>query len=345
MPFYAKQRLPAEWEKQDAILIAWPHKLTDWAPQLSAAEQVFARIIREISHCESILLIVQQEKPVAQILSATGADLKNIFFHTLPCNDPWARDFGPLTILTEQGPVLLDFTFNGWGNKFDASLDNELTTKLHAAKAFGHTPLRSIPFVLEGGSIESDGEGTLLTSTACLLEKNRNPQLSQSEIETRLNLYFGCEKVLWLEQGTLQGDDTDSHIDTLARFAPNNSIIFQGCQDQKDSHFRPFATMHKQLAAFTSVHNKRYRLLELPWPQARYDQNGRRLPATYANFLIINNAVLVPTYCDPADQVALQVITRAFPHHKIIGIDCCSLIEQNGSLHCLTMQLPKGVLS
>lgn len=338
------RRLPAEWEKQDAVLLAWPHELTDWADQLDDARQTFCEIVRTISRFEAVLLIVPNKDSALHQLKAAAINLKQIHLYELPCNDTWARDFGPLTVQTKQGLHLLDFTFNGWGNKFNAELDNRLTVGLVAAGAFGETMLSSIELVLEGGSIDSDGSGTLLTTKSCLLEKNRNPRLTQMQIELELKQLFGSEQILWLEHGALQGDDTDSHIDTLARFAPNETIIYQGCRDSTDDHYRDLAAMQTQLASFSTTLGSSYRLLELPWPQACYDCERKRLPSTYANFLIINGAVLVPTYNDPADLVALDVIAQAFPYREVIPIDCRTLIEQRGSLHCVTMQLPKGVL-
>ena len=338
------RRLPAEWEDQDAVLLAWPHEQTDWAEQLEETQQTFAEIIRAISRFQRVLLIVPDKAKACSRLEAAAIDLNRVRLYELPCNDTWARDFGPLTVQTEQGPLLLDFVFNGWGNKFSADLDNQLTRCLTAAGAFGETLLSSSELVLEGGSLESDGAGTLLTTSDCLLEKNRNPLLTRLQIEKELTQHFGAKQILWLEHGALQGDDTDSHIDTLARFAPDNTLVFQGCNDPAEEHYQELKAMQKQLAGFSNLNGESYRLLELPWPQACYDCEGHRLPATYANFLIINGAVLVPTYKDPTDQVALEVIAQAFPHREIIPVDCRVLIEQHGSLHCVTMQLPKGVL-
>ncbi len=337
--------LPAEWEAQDAVMLAWPHEQTDWLERLGEAQQTFAEIIRAISRFEPVLLIVPNKTQVLQQLQAANIDFDQVRLYELPSNDTWSRDFGPLTVRTDQGLKLLDFVFNGWGHKFHADLDNQLSAKLLAAGAFGVTSFVSSELVLEGGSIESDGSGTLLTTRDCLLEKNRNPHLSPGQIEEKLKFLFGAEQILWLEHGALKGDDTDSHIDTLARFAPESTIIFQGCSDPTDEHYPELSAMHEQLASFTDSTGNNYRLLELPWPQACYDNQGNRLPATYANFLIINGAVLVPTYNDPADPVALEVVAQAFPQREIVPVDCRALIEQHGSLHCVTMQLPKGVLA
>jgi len=316
-----KHRLPAEWEPQDAVLLAWPHADTDWAPVLSEAQKTFREIISTIERFEPVLLI----RPDA---------------YDIPTNDTWARDFGPITIEEDRKPVLLDFTFNGWGGKFAAEKDNAATRKLQTKGAFGNTPVRTINFILEGGSIESDGAGTLLTTTECLLNPNRNPSLSKEQIEQHLKTELGAQEILWLNNGYLAGDDTDAHIDTLARLCPDKTILYMACDDPSDEHFSALQAMQEELRQFTE-----YRLLALPWPEAKYDKVGKRLPATYANYLVINGAVLVPTYNDPADSTALEVVGKAFPDREIVGIDCSTLILQHGSLHCVTMQLPSGVLS
>ncbi|MCF6179608.1 MAG: agmatine deiminase family protein [Geopsychrobacter sp.] len=340
----SKRRLIAEGEKQDGVLLAWPHAGTDWAGQLQVAQQTFAEIIRAITRFETVVLIVPSIEATLPQLAAYNIDLNSISCYELPCNDTWARDFGPLAIETEQGIELQNFIFNGWGNKFCANLDNRLTQGLSSLGAFGHTDLNTVDLVLEGGSIESDGNGTLMTTENCLLEKNRNPQLSRQEIAGRLKEVLGVQRVLWLKVEALKGDDTDSHIDTLARFATADTIVFQGCDDPEDPNFSTLAKLREQLSRLRCNNGGPYRLLELPWPQACYDAQHNRLPATYANFLIINQAVLVPTYADPADSAALISVGKAFPDRAIIPIDCRALIEQHGSLHCITMQLPKGVL-
>jgi agmatine deiminase len=338
-------RLPAEWEAQDAVLLAWPHEQTDWHRRLPEVQQTFLAIIRAICHSEIILLAVHDRAKVGRQLREARINLKRVRLYQLPYNDTWARDFGPLTIQNGQTLQLLDFTFNGWGNKFGAEQDNLVSRRLSALGAFGATALRSFDLILEGGSLESDGAGSLLTTSACLLEENRNPLLSKDQLETELKIRFGADQVLWLEQGALQGDDTDSHIDTLARFAPANTILYQACEDPNDEHYAVLAAMRDQLGDFCNSAGERYKLLPLPWPSACYDEEGGRLPATYANFLIINGAVLVPSYNDPADAEAARVIQRAFPERQVISINCRPLIEQHGSLHCVTMQIPRGVLS
>ena len=338
-------RFPAEWESQSGVLMAWPHADTDWAYMLETVEDCFSRIVAAIARFEPVLLVVPGSAPMRERLATTGADLGRVQFAELPNNDTWARDFGPITVEVDGVPRLLDFGFNGWGLKFRANHDNRITARLQEQGWFGDCDRRTVGLIFEGGSIESDGAGTLLTTSECLLEANRNPHLSQSEIEAKLLDLLGAERLLWLDHGALEGDDTDSHIDTLARLAPDDTLVYQGCQDPGDSHYPELQAMARQLAGFRTATGDPYRLIELPWPQARFDEEGQRLPATYANYLVVNGAVLVPTYDDPADAAALAAIARAFPDRQIVGVDCCALVEQHGSLHCVTMQLPAGVLA
>lgn len=334
------KRLPAEWEPQDAVLICWPHEKTDWAPYLEEAEEVFLNIAAVVTRYEKLIVVVHDEAAVRAKLEARGVCMKNVRLYQIESNDTWARDFGPVTIYENGRPVLLDFTFTGWGGKFEAGLDNQITAKLYAAGAFGKTPLHKVDLILEGGSIESDGAETLLTTSECLLNPNRNAQLSQTQVEDKLSEELAVKKILWLKNGWLAGDDTDAHIDTLARLCPNNTILYVQCTDPADEHFPALRAMEDELKE-----TKQYRLLPLPWPKAKFDADGNRLPATYANFLIINNAVLVPVYNDPPnDAAALTTVKKAFPGREIIGIDCSALILQHGSLHCVTMQIPEGVL-
>ncbi|MEI8121345.1 MAG: agmatine deiminase family protein [bacterium] len=338
-------RLPAEWEEQDGVLLAWPHEATDWRPYLDRARETFARIMAEASHHTRVLLVTHTPEEARHFLKATTAIPERITFLPVSCNDTWARDFGPITIIENGRPVLLDFQFTGWGGKFKAHLDNAVTQRLKEHGLFGPTHLRTIPLILEGGSIESDGHGTLLTTSACNANPNRNAHLSVHEIEQAFQRFLGVSRVLWLHHGYLTGDDTDSHVDMLARFAPHDTIVYQSCDDTADEHFKELSAMADELQAFRTLANQPYRLLALPWPTARCDEEGNRLPVSYANFLILNSAVLAPVYDDRRDAEALTVIGKAFPGRKIVGIDCSELILQHGSLHCVTMQLPKGVLA
>ncbi len=339
-----KRRLPAEWEEQDGVLLAWPHESTDWHPFLEQVEPVYAEIVRQISRFETVLVAAPDPDRVRELTGRAGAAMERVRVYPVATNDTWARDFGPVTIEANGNPALLDFGFNGWGLKFAACLDNQVTRRLHEAGAFGTVSRRTVGLVLEGGSIESDGAGTILTTAECLLEPNRNPHLSRKEIQARLRGLLGADHFLWLENGWLAGDDTDSHVDTLARLCPDDTIAYVRCDDAADEHYLALFIMEKELKRFRTRKDIPYRLVPLPWPSPRF-ANGQRLPATYANFLVINGAVLVPTYRDRNDGAALKAVGEAFPGREIIGIDCLPLLLQHGSLHCVTMQLPKGVLA
>lgn len=338
-------RLPAEWEEQDGVLLAWPHEESDWHPWLEVVEPVFLRLAKEISRFEKVLIVAGDAHALLPRLQTVGLDPERVMVVELPTNDTWTRDFGPITVLEDGRPHLLDFGFNGWGLKFPAHHDNQVTQGLYRSGVFGDLPITIPGLILEGGSIESDGAGTVLTTTTCLLNANRNPHLTREQLEQELRCLLGARHFLWLENGFLAGDDTDSHVDTLARLAPDNTILHVTCDDPADEHFEALARMGEELSALRTPDDQPYRLIPLPWPKACFDETGQRLPATYANFLVINRAVLVPTYDDPRDAQALAAISNAFPGRSIIGIDCRPLIRQHGSLHCVTMQLPKGVMS
>jgi len=336
--------LPAEWTEQDGVLLAWPHRESDWAPCLDAVEPVFCTIAAVISRFEAVLIVAPDQARVHTLLKHAGATMEQVRIVGIPTNDTWSRDFGPITVHDNGTPLLLDFGFNGWGLKFAANLDNQVTSLLAETGAF-RAERRTIGIILEGGSIESDGRGTILTTAKCLLNTNRNPHLSREEIERTLGEEFGADRFLWLENGYLAGDDTDSHIDTLARLCPDDTILYVACDDTGDEHHHALAAMAEELATFRTRSGNPYRLIPLPWPAPSFDSDGERLPATYANFLVVNGAVLVPTYADARDEEALAAVRLAFPDREIIGIDCRPLILQHGSLHCVTMQLPRGTLS
>lgn len=340
-----KRRLPAEWEAQDGVLMAWPHSGTDWAPDLGEVRRVVIHIAREVTRSEHLVMAAPDTDEAKQSLSAGGVHLDRVRFHAVETNDTWARDFGPITVMENGEPTLLDFCFNGWGLKFAADLDNRITRSLSSQGAFGHGTLETVGFVLEGGSIESDGRGTILTTAQCLLSPNRNPHMGRSDIDAFLRMQFGAERILWIESGSLAGDDTDAHVDTLARFCPGDTIVYTACDDPGDEHYGPLREMAKELKSFSTPEGRPYRLIPLPWPAACHDESGQRLPATYANFLIMNGSVLVPTYGTSRDHAALEAIRQAFPDRRVAGIPCLPLLVGRGSLHCITMQLPKGVLA
>lgn len=343
----SKILFPAEWVPQDAVQLTWPNDRGDWAPYLDEVEPVFIDIAREVARRERLIISCYDPahcQIVTDRLLAAGVNMVNVQLFAIPSNDTWARDHGPITVFVDQQPQLLDFIFNGWGGKYAAELDTQITAKLITAGAFTVNH-QSVNLVLEGGGIETDGEGTLLTTTSCLLAPTRNPQFNQIQLEAQLGSLLGVDRFLWLHNGHLEGDDTDGHIDTLARFCSPDTIAYQGCNDPHDEHYPVLDAMAAELRTLRTREGKPYRLVELPWPQPKHNEEGKRLPGTYANFLIINGAVLVPTYQDPADAAALDALHGCFPDREIVGIDCSALILQFGSLHCVTMQLPRGVLT
>jgi agmatine deiminase len=260
-------------------------------------------------------------------------------FIEIATNDTWIRDYGYISIVEDGQTKLLDFIFDGWGGKFDALLDNEVNRALHQKGYLGTTPLESIEFVLEGGSIESDGAGTILTTSQCLCNPNRNGGLTKEQIAAKLLEHLGAQRILWLNHGYLAGDDTDSHIDTLARFVDKETIAYVKCSDQDDEHYEALSRMETELESFRTAQGDPYRLIALPMCEAKYDQQGNRLPATYANFLITNNALIYPTYDAPTDQEVGKIFKSIFPNREIIPINCTKLIQEGGSLHCSTMQI------
>ncbi|MDO4162997.1 MAG: agmatine deiminase family protein [Bacteroides sp.] len=335
--------LPAEWALQSGIQLTWPHAGTDWAYMLDEVQRCFIDIAREIAQREKLLIVTPYPEEVKEQISAS-VNMENVRFLTCNTNDTWARDHGAITLQDVDGPSLLDFKFNGWGLKFASDKDNLITHQAVEAKALKGRYVNRLGFVLEGGSIESDGMGTLLTTSECLLSPNRNGQMNQVEIEEYLRSVFHLQRVLWLDHGYLAGDDTDSHIDTLARFCSPSTIAYVQCTDENDEHYEALRLMEEQLRTFRTLKDEPYRLLALPMPD-KIVEDGERLPATYANFLIMNEAVLYPTYRQPAnDARAKEVLQQAFPKYEVIGIDCRALIKQHGSLHCVTMQYPAGII-
>lgn len=338
-------RFPAEWEPQSGVQLTWPNVEGDWRGHLDWMELSLAGIAREVSRRELALIVCSEPDRVTACLREAGADLDSVRLFEVESNDIWARDHGALTVLEDGHPVLLDFGFNGWGLKYPSNFDNQITRKLAVQGAFGATPVRTMDLVFEGGSIESDGAGTLMTTSTCLLSPNRNPAYDQARLEARLLKMFGAKRVLWLDEGHVEGDDTDSHIDTMARFCDAETIAYVGWQDAEASLREPLQAMEEQLRTFRTAEGRPYRLVALPGPVDMFDEQGDRLPAAHANFLIINGAVLVPTYDDPKDQAAIEILKGVFPTREVVGVDCRGPVLIYGSLHCVTMQYPKGVLA
>jgi agmatine/peptidylarginine deiminase len=299
------------------VQLTWPHKDTDWAPILPEITAVYEEMAREIRKREPLLIVDE-----------------------IAHNDTWARDHGFITVeetdsrRTQKELLLLDFKFNGWGEKFEAALDNQINRHLYEQGLVRGRYEDHLDFVLEGGSIESDGKGTVFTTTCCLTAPHRNQPLTTAEIEDRLKTWLGAERIVWLNHGSLIGDDTDGHIDTLVRICPDDTLLYIGSDDDHPD----LRLMEEELKALRTLDGNDYRLLKLPLPRPIFD-NGERLPATYANYLVMNGAVLVPTYRQPdLDAEAMSIISQAFPQREIVGIDCCAVIKQHGSLHCCTMQ-------
>ena len=322
-------RLPAEWEPQEGVQLTWPHARTDWAPILDEITAVYHQMAREIAERERLIVVAPED---------AAYDMLRIVCDT---NDTWARDHGFISLVDDEGHRrLLDYQFNGWGEKFPAELDNAINRRLYDLGELEGEYVDCLDFVLEGGSIESDGKGTIFTTSQCLTAPHRNDSLKKSEIEQRLIQDLGASRIIWVDYGHLTGDDTDGHIDTLVRICPDDTILYVGCDDTKDEQYDDLKRMEAQLQTFRTLDGKPYTLRKLPMPRPIYDGEDR-LPATYANFLVINGAVLCPTYGQPdLDSEALRIIGEAFPGREIVGIDCRPVIKQHGSLHCCTMQYP-----
>ncbi|HET6806072.1 MAG TPA: agmatine deiminase family protein [Frateuria sp.] len=338
-------RLPAEWEPQDAVLIAWPHEGTDWAERLAEVETTYVALAAAVTRFQPLIVIVADDAVRAgaeRLLRGATVDLGRVRFVELPYDDTWLRDSGPITLVSAQGFQLTDFRFTGWGGKFGAAQDDALVAGLVAAGVFGPAAHERVDWALEGGGIESDGGTTVLTTWRCLHQRHPEQTREAMDAILRENLHAG--RVLWLDHGYLEGDDTDAHIDTLARFAPGQRIVFQACDDPEDPHHAELARMAGELASLRTPEGRPYRLSPLPWARPIMDQ-GRRLAASYANYLVINGAVLVPAYGDAADDEAARIIGAAYPQREVVQVPCRPLIWQNGSLHCITMQLPAGLVT
>ena len=337
-------RLPAEWEPQSGVQLTWPHAQTDWVPMLDEITGTYREMAREIARREPLLVVTPHEDAPLTAMDAETRERTTTV--VCPTNDTWARDHGFITLTNGRGEArLADFKFNGWGRKFEAEQDNAINRHIYDAGRLEGTYVDCLDFVLEGGSIESDGRGTIFTTTDCLMAKNRNQPMTQDEIDRRLKETLGADRVVWIDHGRLTGDDTDGHIDTLVRVAPDDTLLYIGSDDKQDEQYTELKLMEEQLHTLRTQDGRPYRLMKLPTPRPLRDETGERMPATYANFLIINGAVLCPTYGQAdLDSEALETIGRAFPGREVVAIDCRPIIRQHGSLHCCTMQFPAGVL-
>jgi agmatine/peptidylarginine deiminase len=338
-------RLPAEWEPQAGVIIAWPHEATDWAPRLAQLDDAYVGLASAIARFEPLIVCVADvsvREHVARKLGEADVAEERVRFVEAEYDDTWLRDSGPITLTNSVDFRLLDFRFTGWGGKFEATRDDRLIETLIERGLFRVAAHQRIDWALEGGAIESDGAGTILTTWRCLHQ--RHPRMSREEMTRLLAESLGADRVLWLDHGYLEGDDTDAHIDTLARFAPDGAIVFQACDDAADPHYAELGRMSEELALLRTRDDRPYRLYALPWPRVIVD-DGRRLAASYANYLVVNGGVLVPAYGDPADEIAARIIGSAHPGREVVQVDARPLIWQNGSVHCLTMQVPTGALA
>ena len=339
-------RLPAEWELQSGLLLTWPHPQSDWRPFLQEIEPVYVDIVRQCVSRETVVISCLDDTHrthVRDLLKSDGVSPANYRLYVAVSNDSWTRDHGPITVLHGDQPTLLDFTFNGWGNKYPSTLDNAITKTLYRQQAFGKTPLISLDFILEGGSLETDGLGTLLTTTSCLLSPQRNRSMDKITLEDRLREYFCVDRIIWFEHGQLIGDDTDGHIDTLVRFADAETLLYVASGNRNDPNYVALEALKMELYKIRQRDGRPYRLTALPSPVIR-NPAGDLLPASYANFLFINDAVLIPLYGVDEDKTAMEIFQRTFHDRAVIPIYCRPIINQFGSLHCITMQLPQGVI-
>lgn len=356
--------LPAEWEPQSAIMLTWPHGGTDWKPYLRQITNTYLQLADIITRYEDLLVVTPILESTQRMLAEklSEGQMSRVHLYEMDTNDTWARDHGPISMVSRGRhnshviPIhLLDFKFNGWGEKFDWKKDNAINLQLYYQGAFNAALENHQGFVLEGGSIESDGKGTLFTTSQCLLAPHRNQPFTRENIDSQLRIFFHVRNVVWLDHGNLVGDDTDGHIDTIVRVAPHDTLLYVGCDDEEDEQYEDFQALEKQLQKIFTYEGYPYRLLKLPMPDAIYDEGDRlttdknskgdRLPATYANFLILNGAVIYPTYNQSEkDEEAKRQIQLAFPDRDVIGVDSLTIIRQHGSIHCLTMQLPEGAI-
>lgn len=345
----SQRRLPAEWEEQSSVLITFPHEDTDWNDNLERAKLQFVQIIAELAlHGEKVIVIAQNYIEASNYIKdyfinelGNSFALQRVSIYSIPINDTWIRDYGPISVIDNNEDIkCLDFKFNAWGAKFQYDKDNAVNTHL---KAHGVIADKSYvdcqDFILEGGSIESDGKGTIMTTSECLLNPNRNIHLSKQEIESIIFERLGAERILWLDFGHIEGDDTDSHIDTLCRFAPGDTILYTSCGENGDTQHEELKKMYDQLKTFRTIDGLPYNLIELPLPDPIII-DGKRLGATYANYLVTPHYIYLPTYNQPSkDRLAAITLQSVYPDRQVVPIDCRTLITQGGSLHCSTMQI------
>ncbi|MEJ7643397.1 MAG: agmatine deiminase family protein [Chryseolinea sp.] len=334
---------PAEFAKHSATWLSWPHKDASWPGRIESLFPIYAQFIKAIAEGERVHINVIDEKMKQKALrhiESAGANLENVEFFFHPTNDAWCRDHGPAFLVNpdaEQKKIVVDWGYNAWGNKYPPfDLDDNIPT-LIAQQA--NLPVFYPPIVMEGGSVDFNGKGTVITTTACLLNPNRNPKLSQKTIEEYLQHFYGVTNVLWLGEG-IEGDDTDGHIDDLVRFVNEDTVVTVVETNRQDVNYVPLRDNLRDLNRLRLENGKQLNVVELPMPEAIVFE-GMRLPASYANFYISNANVIVPTFRDKNDKAALRILEQCFPNKKVIGLDSIDVIWGLGSFHCLSQQEPE----
>jgi agmatine deiminase len=337
-------RMLPEWAPTEAVMLAWPHISSDWAPWIDGIVSDYVELCCAISRSAFPVILVRDdnhESEVKKILDRK-MDRRPLFFQ-VPYNDTWCRDYGPIGIGAERElRSFLNFNFAGWGSKYQATLDNAVN---QALKTSWGVPLKTLNYELEGGSIETDGQGTLLTTVNCLLDSARNPGITKASCEEKLREILGIDRFLWISEGALLGDDTDSHIDNLVRFCNENTLAYITCSRPEDIHYSSLQEMQRQVLSLRQANGDPYRTYALELPLPLYDEGSKRLPASYANFLLINDLVIMPTFGCPQDALAFSQLQLAFPGKEICGVPGNNLIRQYGGPHCATMQLSAGALT
>ena len=340
-------RMPPEWVTHKATWLSWPHNPNTWPNKpLEPVQATFVEIIRFLVPHEEVHINVtgeQMEQEIRELVKKSGItrdNVGNIYYHHFPTNDAWCRDHGPNYILREHNgkveKAIIDWGYNAWGGKYPPfDLDDEIPTKIAQWQGL---PCFKPPMILEGGSIDVNGKGSLLTTSACLLNPNRNPHLSKLQIEQYLKDYLGVSNVLWLGEG-IAGDDTDGHIDDITRFVNPTTIVTAIEEDKSDENYEPLKENYERLKTMTDQDGKPFNIITIPMPEPVYEQE-QRLPASYANFYIANNVVLVPTYRCTNDIKALEILQKCFPTRRVQGIDCTDLIWGLGAIHCVTHEEP-----
>ena len=340
------RHLPAEWSPQGAVLLIWPHADTDWGPRLAAVEDAYAALCLAITRHQPLVVVCRDRRVRDHALgkiAATGAARAAIATFVVDTDDTWARDIAPLTVLDDGLPVLIDCGFNGWGGKHEHARDAAFGRNLVDSAGFATLGYERADLVLEGGAIETDGAGTLLVNAPSVLDEHRNPGMGRTDVEAALRRPLGIERVLWLDVPPLAGDDTDGHVDTLARFCGPGTIAHAAPRDADDPNAAALAVLADQLAALRTPAGEPYRLVPLPGPEPVMEPGSGPGPASYANFLVINGAVLVPSFADAGDGAAVDALQPLFPGRTVLPVPARTFLAQGGSLHCLTMQFPEGV--